>query len=319
MHIPTTQRHFWLLAAMITSLASGQALAESKVDVRLTKRIGRPVVMTAIRKSASRNAASGLARQLAPAKQLRPATIRDDRAKPTVRQQASVVQIRDRDSGLQKIGPLGQGSSSATISQFDIERLQMIETILDIRELYELDSLIGRDLANTHDFLMGMIDAAIQDLMDIIAAEMGQVMSSEGLAEDRAEYTDGTVFGWFSGWLEDLHNSVFGGKDYLNDMDGDGVPDNMDDDMDGDGIPNDEDDDRDGDGVPNKKDKYPENPKKSIFPENEVWLLSDGLPRELVDEFLYQWFVNDMNSQPLLEGDLHVLFHLAIENWMARY
>jgi hypothetical protein len=319
MNIPTTQRRFWLLAAMITSLAGGQALAESKVDVRLKKRAARPVAAAATRQSASRDAASSLTRQLTPAKVLRDGKLRYDRPKPTTRQKASVDHARDQVGGLREIGPLGQDSDNAIISQTDIDRLRMIEKILDIRELFELHSLIGRDLAHTHDFLMNMIEAAIQDLMDIIAAEMGNIMTSEGLAEDRAEYTEGTIFGWFSGWLEDLHNSAFGGKDYLNDMDGDGLPDGMDDDMDGDGIPNDEDDDRDGDGVPNKKDKYPENPKKSIFPENEVWLLSDGLPRELADEFLYQWIVNDMNSQPLLEGDLHALLYLAIENWMTRY
>ena len=317
MNIPATQRRFWLLATMITSLAGGQALAESKVDVRLKKRVARPVAAAAIRQSAPRDA-SGRTRQLTPTKVLRDGKPRDDRPTPTARQKVSVDHARDQVGGLREIGPLGQDPDNAIISQ-NIDRLRMIEKILDIRELLELDSLIGRDLAHTHDFLMNMIDAAIQDLMDIIAAEMGQIMTSEGLAEDRAEYTEGTIFGWFSGWLEDLHNSVFGGKDYLNDMDGDGLPDSMDDDMDGDGIRNDKDDDKDGDGVENDDDKYPENPKKSIFPENEVWLLSAGLPRELADEFLYQWFVNGMDNGSLLEGDLHVLLHLAIENWMTRH
>lgn len=47
MNIPTTQRRFWLLAAIITSLASEQALSESKVDVRLKKRAARPVACCA--------------------------------------------------------------------------------------------------------------------------------------------------------------------------------------------------------------------------------------------------------------------------------
>jgi hypothetical protein len=38
------------------------------------------------------------------------------------------------------------------------------------------------------------------------------------------------------------------------DIDGDGIPDELDDDMDGDGIPNDVDDDMDGDGIPNEID-----------------------------------------------------------------
>ena len=184
---------------MITSLAGGQALAESKVDVRLKKRVARPVAAAAIRQSASRDA-SGRTRQLTPTKVLRDGKPRDDRPTPTARQKVSVDHARDQVGGLREIGPLGQDSDNAIISQ-NIDRLRMIEKILDIRELLELDALIGRDLAHTHDFLMNMIDAAIQDLMDIIAAEMGQIMTSEGLAEDRAEYTEGTIFGWFSGWL----------------------------------------------------------------------------------------------------------------------
>ena len=196
MNIPTTQRRFWLLATMITSLAGGQALAESKVDVRLKKRVARPVAAAAIRQSASRDA-SGRTRQLTPTKVLRDGKPRDDRPTPTARQKVSVDHARDQVGGLREIGPLGQDSDNAIISQ-NIDRLRMIEKILDIRELLELDSLIGRDLAHTHDFLMNMIDAAIQDLMDIIAAEMGQIMTSEGLAEDRAEYTEGTIFEWLA-------------------------------------------------------------------------------------------------------------------------
>ena len=202
MNISTTQRRFWLLAAMITSLAGGQALAESKVDVRLKKRAARPVAAAAIRQSASRDA-SGLARQLTPAKVLRDGKLRDDRPKPTTRQKASIDHARDQVGGLREIGPLGQDSASTIISQTDIDRLRMIETILDIRELFELHSLIGRDLAHTHDHLMDMMDAAFQNLMDIIAAKMGR-MSGVGLAEERAAYDDDTIFGLFSDWLEDL-------------------------------------------------------------------------------------------------------------------
>ena len=302
MNISTTQRRFWLLAAMITSLAGGQALAESKVDVRLKKRAARPVAAAAIRQSASRDA-SGLTRQLTPAKVLRDGKLRDDRPKPTTRQKASVDHARDQVGGLREIGPLGQDSASTIISQTDIDRLRMIEKILDIRELFELHSLIGRDLAHTHDHLMDMMDAAFQNLMDIIAAKMGR-MSGVGLAEERAAYDDDTIFGLFSDWLEDLCSD-----------DGEGRFD----DPDGDGFPNAIDDDDDGDGVKDKDDADPYDPNVSIFPENEVWLLSAGLPRELADEFLYQWFVNDMDNGSLLEGDLHVLLHLAIENWMTRY
>ena len=252
---------------MITSLASGQALAESQVDVRLKKRVARAVAATAIRQSASGDDASGLTRQLTPAKVLRAGKTRDDRSQPTIRQQASVDHVRDRGGGLRKTGPLGRGSASSFISQIDIERLRRIDVILDIRELYELDSLIGRDHANTHDHLMDMIDAALQDLMDSIASGMGR-MSGVGLAEERAAYDDDTIFGAFSGWLEDLCSDEGGGRF---------------DDPDKDGIPNGIDKDDDGDGVKDKKDKAPYDPDISIFPENDVWLLSDGLPRELVD------------------------------------
>ena len=101
----------------------------------------------------------------------------------------------------------------------------MIDVILDIREMYELDSLIGRDLARTHDHLMDMIDADFQDFMDVIASSMnrnegthdeehedddsstgppGQDMSDVGLAKERAKYDDDTFFGEISDWLEDL-------------------------------------------------------------------------------------------------------------------
>jgi len=291
------------LATMITSLAGGQALAESKVDVRLKKRVARPVAAAAIRQSASRGA-SGLTRQLTPTKVLRDGKSRDDRPTPTTRQKASVVGARGQVSGLRPTGSLRQDSASTIISQIDIERLRMTDAILDIREMYELDSLIGRDLAHTHDYLMDMIDAAFQDLMDIIAAKMGRTMSGVGLAEERAAYDDDTIFGWFSDFLEDLCSD-----------DGEGRFD----DPDEDGIPNAIDDDDDGDGVKDEDDADPYDPNVSIFPENEVWLLSAGLPRELADEFLYQWFVNGMDNGSLLEGDLHVLLHLAIENWMTRY
>ena len=220
MNISTTQRRFWLLAAMITSLAGGQALAESKVDVRLKKRAARPVAAAAIRQSASRDA-SGLARQLTPAKVLRDGKLRDDRPKPTTRQKASVDHARDQVGGLREIGPLGQDSASTIISQTDIDRLRMIEKILDIRELFELHSLIGRDLAHTHDHLMDMMDAAFQNLMDIIAAKMGR-MSGVGLAEERAAYDDDTVFGWFSDLLEDWCSDD--GEGRFDDPDGDGFP-----------------------------------------------------------------------------------------------
>ena len=115
MNIPTTQRRFWLLAAMITSLAGGQALAESKVDVRLKKRAARPVAAAATRQSASRDAASSLTRQLTPAKVLRDGKLRYDRPKPTTRQKASVDHARDQVGGLREIGPLGQDSDLSLI------------------------------------------------------------------------------------------------------------------------------------------------------------------------------------------------------------
>jgi hypothetical protein len=86
-------------------------------------------------------------------------------------------------------------------------------------------------------------------------------------------------------------------------------------DPDGDGLPN----EVDGDGVKDTDNEYPCDPNRSIFPENEVWLLSAGIPRELFDEFVYQWSVSDMNSEPILEGDLDMLMRLAIEGWMTEY
>ncbi|GIS59863.1 MAG: hypothetical protein CM1200mP2_20880 [Planctomycetaceae bacterium] len=226
----------------------------------------------------------------------------DQRRPPVKRLRSWELVAKSVDCGT--TGSLRQDSASTIISQIDIERLRMTDSILDIMEMYELDSLIGRDLANTHDYLTDMMDAAFQDLMDIIAAKMGRTMSGVGLAEERAAYDDDTIFGWFSDLLEDLCSD-----------DGEGRFD----DPDEDGIPNAIDDDDDGDGVKDEDDADPYDPNVSIFPENEVWLLSAGLPRELADEFLYQWFVNGMDNGSLLEGDLHVLLHLAIENWMTRY
>jgi hypothetical protein len=318
MHIQTTQRRLWLLAAMITSLATGQAYAQGKVDIRQKKQVDRAGLPITIRQSASKDAASGLTRQVAPARALRVEKLKDDGAKVITRQQASVDHVRNQDGGLRKTDSLGQDSASTIVSQEDIERLRMIEAILDIRELYELDSLIGRDLANTHGDVMNMIDAALQAIMDIIAAST-RSMSGVGLAEDRAAYTRGTIFGWLSGVLADLHNAAFGGKDYLNDMDGDGLPDNMDDDMDGDGIKNEDDDDIDGDGVKNEDDAFPRDDERSITAESEVWLLSEGTPRELFDEFVYQWLVSDMNRNDSWNADLDMLMRLAIEGWMTEY
>jgi|GEM_PF-3437609 len=53
--------------------------------------------------------------------------------------------------------------------------------------------------------------------------------------------------------------------------------------------------------------------------EHKDWLLPEGIPRELFDEFVYQWLVSDMNSEPLLEGDLDMLMSLEIEGWMTEY
>ena len=53
--------------------------------------------------------------------------------------------------------------------------------------------------------------------------------------------------------------------------------------------------------------------------EHKDWLLPEGIPEELFDEFVYLWLVSDMNSEPLLEGDLDMLMRLEIEGWMTEY
>ncbi|MFP6703580.1 MAG: hypothetical protein VB861_17665 [Planctomycetaceae bacterium] len=307
MTIQTTIRRSWLMAAVITLLATGQASAQgvknginanfvkSKVGIRHKKQLHRAVRPITIRQSASKNAASGLTRQVARARALRPGRYKDSAGN------TSTAFPRKEDGVLWETDRLGQDSARTTISQVDIERLRTIEAILDIRELYELDSLIGRDLASTQGQVMDMIDAALQDLNNIIAAST-RSMSGVGLAEDRAAYTRGTVFGAASDWLEDLGSEE--GKGRFDDPDGDGFPNALD-------------DDDDGDGVDDKDDKYPYDPKRSIFPENEVWLLSEGIPRELFGEFVYQWLLSDMTSESLLEGDLDMLMRLATEGWMT--
>jgi hypothetical protein len=127
-------------------------------------------------------------------------------------------------------------------------------------------------------------------------------MTGVGLAEERAAYDDGTVFGAASDWLEDIGSDE--GKGRFDDPDGDGLPNTLD-------------KDDDGDGVDDKDDKYPYDPERSIFPESEVWLLSEGIPRELFGEFVYQWLLSDMTSESLLEGDLDMLMRLATEGWMT--
>ncbi|MBO52105.1 MAG: hypothetical protein CMJ69_15170 [Planctomycetaceae bacterium] len=183
---------------------------------------------------------------MTPTKVLRDGKFRDDRPTPTARQKVSVDHARDQVDGLREIGPLGQDSDNATISQ-NIHRLRMMEKILEIRELFELDSLIGRDLAHTHDYLMDMTDAAFQDFMGIIAAKMGR-MSGVGLPEERTAYDDDTIFGWFSDLLEDLCSDDGGGR--FDDPDEDGIPNAIDD---------------DGDGVKDKNDAALYAPDVSIF------------------------------------------------------
>ena len=58
---------------------------------------------------------------------------------------------------------------------------------------------------------------------------------------------------------------------------------------------------------------------RDVAADHKDWLLPEGIPIELFDEFVYQWLVSDMNSEPLLEGDLDRLMSLEIEGWMTEY
>ena len=144
------------MAAMITSLATGLVRAEGNVNIRQKQQVDRAGLP--INFCPSTSPYTGMTESRA----LRTGTTRDDAARATPRQKASEELLREEDGALRKTGPFGQDSTATIVSPIDIERLQMIKVILDIRDLYEPTSLIGRDLARTHGHVMDMVEAGLQ-------------------------------------------------------------------------------------------------------------------------------------------------------------
>ncbi|XP_017873324.1 PREDICTED: sarcalumenin isoform X6 [Drosophila arizonae] len=85
----------------------------------------------------------------------------------------------------------------------------------------------------------------------------------------------------------------------VNDLDGDGIPDDQDDDIDGDGIPNDEDDDIDGDGIPNDKDDDIDG--DGIPNEDDDDIDGDGIPNTEDDDIDGDGIPNDKDDD--IDGD----------------
>ncbi|XP_017967085.1 sarcalumenin isoform X2 [Drosophila navojoa] len=85
----------------------------------------------------------------------------------------------------------------------------------------------------------------------------------------------------------------------VNDLDGDGIPDDQDDDIDGDGIPNDQDDDIDGDGIPNDKDDDIDG--DGIPNEDDDDIDGDGIPNTEDDDIDGDGIPNDKDDD--IDGD----------------
>ncbi|XP_023163587.2 sarcalumenin isoform X1 [Drosophila hydei] len=85
----------------------------------------------------------------------------------------------------------------------------------------------------------------------------------------------------------------------VNDLDGDGIPDDQDDDIDGDGIPNDEDDDIDGDGIPNDKDDDIDG--DGIPNEDDDDIDGDGIPNDEDDDIDGDGIPNEKDDD--IDGD----------------
>ncbi|XP_064551164.1 uncharacterized protein LOC135437213 isoform X2 [Drosophila montana] len=85
----------------------------------------------------------------------------------------------------------------------------------------------------------------------------------------------------------------------VNDLDGDGIPDDQDDDIDGDGIPNDEDDDIDGDGIPNDKDDDIDG--DGILNEDDDDIDGDGVPNDEDDDIDGDGVPNEKDDD--IDGD----------------
>ncbi|EDV90690.1 midasin isoform X2 [Drosophila grimshawi] len=85
----------------------------------------------------------------------------------------------------------------------------------------------------------------------------------------------------------------------VNDIDGDGIPDDQDDDIDGDGIPNDEDDDIDGDGIPNEKDDDIDG--DGIPNDEDDDIDGDGIPNEDDDDIDGDGIPNEKDDD--IDGD----------------
>ncbi|XP_030562725.1 sarcalumenin isoform X2 [Drosophila novamexicana] len=85
----------------------------------------------------------------------------------------------------------------------------------------------------------------------------------------------------------------------VNDLDGDGIPDDQDDDIDGDGIPNDEDDDIDGDGIPNDKDDDIDG--DGILNEDDDDIDGDGIPNDEDDDIDGDGIPNEKDDD--IDGD----------------
>lgn len=184
------------------------------------------------------------------------------------------------------MGLIGEGASFVD-QGLVTDMVEFLE--LEGMELYE-DMLYHEAMGDIKDTL-AQVEAHIEQLLSMIP-QKAQGFSREqavGLGTAIGAGVGGALGGSLGvpGGAEAgaAAGSALGGQmagevyDYVDnagkDDDSDGKRNLFDKDQDGDGKNNKDDDDRDGDGVPNDQDKYPRNKNKSIFPENEWWLLVD--------------------------------------------
>ncbi|GFH42587.1 hypothetical protein Hs30E_11380 [Lactococcus hodotermopsidis] len=159
--------------------------------------------------------------------------------------------------------------SSYQVAQYSDElsdSLEDSESMEDSDSLADSDSEQDSDSIVTSDSAYRVIQYS-EDLSDSLE-DSDSALDSDSVADSESEEFSDSVFDSDSlydlehAWDDIPDNTWYeGNRDNeiakLGDVDGDGVPNSLDDDIDGDGVPNDLDDDRDGDGISNDRDQTP--------------------------------------------------------------